>query len=61
MKQEIVLHHLEELAEKLSVKISYEDLKKERISFPDSLYTGFSSYPDNYCIFSSCSLNWLDF
>ena len=37
MKQEIVLHHLEELAEKLSVKISYEDLKKERISFKGGL------------------------
>lgn len=33
MKQEIVLHHLEELAEKLSIKISYEDMKKEGISF----------------------------
>ena len=33
MKQEIVLHHLEELAERLSVEISYEDLKKEGISF----------------------------
>jgi len=32
MKQELILHHLEEIAEKLSIKISYEDLKKEGIS-----------------------------
>ena len=31
MKQELILHHLEELANKLSVKICYEDLKKEGI------------------------------
>jgi len=32
MKQDLILHHLEELAEKLSIKILYEDLKKEGIS-----------------------------
>ncbi len=32
MKQELILHHLEELAEKLSIKVVYEDLKKEGIT-----------------------------
>ena len=37
MKQELILHHLEELAKKLSIKICYEELKKQGILYKGGL------------------------
>lgn len=32
MKQELIVHHLEELASKLSISVCYEDLRKSGVS-----------------------------